>query len=158
MKGSKFVYDSVDLLHYKFHRINLNRGGSCIDSPKWLKNKKATINLKNNDDNCFQYAINVALDHEQIKSHPERISNIKPFIDQYDWKEINVSSNKKNWNEFEKNNKTIALNILYVPHNTEEIRHAYKSKCNLNRENQVILLMITDSKKWHYLAVKCLSA
>ena len=52
----------------------------------------------------------------------------------------------------------MALNILYVPHNTKEIRHAYKSKHNLNRENQVILLMITDSKKWHYLAVKKLSA
>ena len=121
MKGSEFVYDSVDLLHYKFHRISLNRGGSYIDCPKWLKNKKATINPKNNDDKCFQYAITVALNHEQIKSHPEIISNIQPFIDQYAWKEINFPSNKKDWNEFEKNNKTIALNILYVPHNTVEI-------------------------------------
>ena len=45
-KGSEFVYDSVDLLHYKCHKIRLNRGGSYIDSPKWLKNKKAMINLK----------------------------------------------------------------------------------------------------------------
>ena len=57
-----------------------------------------------------------------------------------------------------KNNKTIALNILYVPHNTEEKRHAYKSKHNLKCENQVILLMITDGEKWHYLAVKKLYA
>ena len=47
---------------------------------------------------------------------------------------------------------------MYVPHNTEKIRHAYKSKYNLTCENQVILLMITDGKKWHYLAVKSLSA
>ena len=52
----------------------------------------------------------------------------------------------------------MALNILYVPHSTEEIRHAYKSKHNLKPENQIILLMITDSEKWHYLAVKKLSA
>ena len=71
-------------------------------------------------------------------------------------KEIDFPSHKKDWNEFEK--KTIALNILYVPHNTEEIRHAYKSKHNLKRENQVILLMITDCEKWHYLAAKKLSA
>ena len=45
-----------------------------------------------------------------------------------------------------------------MPHNTKEIRHAYMSKYNLNRENQVILLMITNGKKWHYLAVKKLSA
>ena len=71
--------------------------------------------------------------------------------------ERDFSSHKKNWNEFEKNNKTIALNILYVPHGTEEIRHAYKLKHNLKRENQVILLMTTDGEKWHYLAVKKLS-
>ena len=47
---------------------------------------------------------------------------------------------------------------MYVPHNTKEIRHAYKSKYNLVYENQVILLMITDGKKWHYLAVNSLSA
>ena len=53
MKGSGFVYDSPDLLHYKLHKINLNRGGSFIDSPEWLKNKKAAINPKNYDANCF---------------------------------------------------------------------------------------------------------
>ena len=45
-----------------------------------------------------------------------------------------------------------------MPHNTKEIRHAHKSKYNLEGENQVILFMITDGKKWHYLAVKSLSA
>ena len=65
---------------------------------------------------------------------------------------------KKDWSELEKNNKSIALNILYVPYNTEEIGHAYKSKYNLNCENQVILLMIIDGEKWHYLAEKKLSA
>ena len=58
------------------------------------------------------------------------------------------------WKKFVSNNKTIALNILYVPHNTEKVRHAYKSKYNLNRENQVFLFMITDGEKWHYFAVK----
>ena len=47
---------------------------------------------------------------------------------------------------------------MYVPHNTEKIRHAYKSKYDLTRENQVILLMITDGEKWLYLALKYLSA
>ena len=75
-------------MYYKLHKISLNRGGSYIDSPKWLKNKKTTINLKNNDDKCFQYAITVALNHEQIKKDPQRITKIKPFIDQYNWKEI----------------------------------------------------------------------
>ena len=41
-----------------------------------------------------------------------------------------------------------------MPYNTEKIRHAYQSKYNLTRKNQVILLMIADGEKWHYLAVK----
>ena len=140
MKGSEYIFYCVDAVYYNLNKIGFSRGGSYIDSPKWLKNKNATINPKNNDDKCFQYALTV--------------SKIKPFIDQYNWKEIKFPSHKKDWKKFESNNKLIALNILYVPYNTEEIRHAYKSKYNLEHENQVILLMITDGKKWHYLAVK----
>ena len=158
MRGSDFIFDSVDSLNYDHNKISLFRDGSYIDSPEWLKNKKAIINPKNKDDKYFQYAVTVTLKYEQIKSHPERISTIKPFIDQYNWKEINFPSHKEDWKKFELNNESIAFNILYVPYNIKEIRHAYKSKYNLHRENQVILLMITDGEKWHYLAVKKLSA
>ena len=95
---------------------------------------------------------------KKVKNNQERISKIKPFIDQYNWKEINFPLHKKEWKKFESNNKSIALNILYVPYYTEKIRHAYKSKHNLERENQVILLMITVGEKWHYLPVKHLPA
>ena len=152
-KGSDLIFDSVDALYYNLNKISLNRGRSYIDSPEWLKNKKATMNPKNNDDKCFQYDLTVTLNYEQIKKDSQRISKITPFIDQYNWKEINFLTHKKDWNKFEKNNKTIVLNILYVPYNTEEISIAYNSKHNLKPKNQVIFLMITDGKKWHYLAV-----
>ena len=83
MKGSDFIFDSVQLLYYKCHKINIKREGSYIDSPDWIKNIKATINLKNQDDKCFQYAATVVLNHEEIKKDPQRISKIKPFIDKY---------------------------------------------------------------------------
>ena len=83
-------------------------------------------------------------------NHPERISNIEPFINQYNWKGIDFPAEIKDWKKFERNNKTIAFNILFIPHNTRTINLAYKSKYNRNRENQVVLLMITDDEKWHY--------
>ena len=49
--------------------------------------QKATINPKNKDDKCFQYALTVALNYQNIKKIPQRISKVKPFIDQYNWKE-----------------------------------------------------------------------
>ena len=95
MKRSDLVFDSVDALYYKIYKISLNRGGSYIDSLKWLKDKKTTINPKNNkDDKCFQYAIATALNHQQINNHPERRNKIKPFINKYNWKEIHFPSHK----------------------------------------------------------------
>ena len=67
---------------------------------------------------------------------------------------MDFPSHRKDWKKFESNNNSVALNTLYVPYNNEEIRHAYKSKYGLKRENQIFFLMITDGKKWHYLAVK----
>ena len=53
IRGSEFVYDSINLLHCKLHKISLNRGGSYIDSSEWLKNKKAIINPKMMMTNVF---------------------------------------------------------------------------------------------------------
>ena len=47
---------------------------------------------------------------------------------------------------------------MYVPEGEKTIRHSYKSKYNSTRENQIILLMISDGEKWHYLTVKRLRA
>ena len=156
-RGSELEFDGVNLLYYDFNKISLNRGGSYIDSPEWIKNKKSTINPKNNDYKCFQYAVTVSLNHDQINRDPQRVSKIKPFIDQYNWNDIDFPSTGKDWKKFELNNESIALNILYVPHTTRKIHLAYKSKHNLTREKQAILLMITDGEKWHYTAVKRLS-
>ena len=81
MKGSEFVFDYVYLLYYKCHIINLNHGGSYIDSTDWIKIKKATINAINKKDSkCFQYTVTVALNHEKIKHDLQRITKIKPII------------------------------------------------------------------------------
>ena len=61
MKGSDFEFDGVNFLYYDFNKISVNRGGSYIDSPKWLKDKKSTINPKHNDYKCFQHPVTLAL-------------------------------------------------------------------------------------------------
>ena len=95
MRGSDFEFHGVNFLYYDFNEIRLNRGGSYIDSPKWLKSKKSTINSKNNDDKCFQYAVTLALNLDKIKRDSQRISKIKPFIDQYNGKDIDFPPTSK---------------------------------------------------------------
>ena len=73
-------------------------------------------------------------------------------------KEINFHHAKKGWTNFRSNNKTIALNIVFVPYNSDEIRHAYIEKHISVRENEVIFLIITDSENKHYLVAKRFSA
>ena len=59
------------------------------------KQKKATINSRNKEGNCFQYPIMVALNHKQIKRHLQRIAKICPFINLYEWKNMNFSEHAK---------------------------------------------------------------
>ena len=67
IKGSNFVFESVDLLDYKLHRVSLRGGGSYIKSPKWLVHKGATINPKNkNDEGCLWWSIISALNYNEI--------------------------------------------------------------------------------------------
>ena len=95
MEVSNFVFESVDLLYYSLQKISLNRGGSYIDSPNGIKNKKATINPQNKDNECFKDVTTAALNHKEIKKDPQRISEIKPFIDKYNWKGIEFPSHSK---------------------------------------------------------------
>ena len=73
MREREFVFDCVNELHYKLHKVDLNRGKVLYRFNKVVKNEKATVNLKIwNDDRCFQYALTVALNYGKIKNHPER--------------------------------------------------------------------------------------
>ena len=108
-RGSDFVFDGVNFLYYDFNKISISRGGSYIDSPKWLKNKKPTINPKNNDYKCFQYAVTLALNLDKINKNSQRISKIKPFIEEYNWKDIDFPSTSKDWKKFELHNEVALI-------------------------------------------------
>ena len=105
-------------------------------SSEWLRSKKESIT---SEDNCFKNALNDSLDFQSIKTRPERISKLKPYINQYNWKDLKFPSDKEDWKRFEQNNKEIALNILFVPHNKKEIEPAYTSKYNYKRKKKVVL-------------------
>ena len=146
LRRSEFVFDYVRLLYRKYFNVILNCGGSYIDSPNCTKNKKATINPINEKDNKrFQYAVTIWLYQEEIGKNPDRITKVKPFINKYQWKGINFPSEKNDWKIFEKNNVTIALNVLYAK--KEKIYPAYVWKHNSNREKQVFVLMISNGER-----------
>ena len=144
----------VESITYSFTKIIVKN--RFIESPDWIKNKKCTIYSQNKDNKCFQYSIIISLYHKEIKNNPKRISKIKPFINNLNWENINFPPEEQDYRTFEMNNKSIALNVLYVE-KQGKIGHLYKSEFNETREKQVTLLMMNDNKKQHYLAVKKLN-
>ena len=61
-KGRDFIFDYIDSLYYKCHKLNLKSSGSHTDSLDLIKNKTATVNSINKyDDNCFQYPQNACV-------------------------------------------------------------------------------------------------
>ena len=140
-------------MYYKCHKINFSRGGLYIDFSDWIK--KSKNKSKNTDDKCFQYTATVALNYEKIELPSERFSNIKPFINKYNWEGKLYPWKIDDWKTSEKNNPTTALNILHTKE--KEISPAYILKIKWNCEKQIILLMPPNKEKeglWHYLAVK----
>ena len=113
MRVSNFIFDSIQLC-YKCHKVNSRRVFYILIPQTGQKRKKLTINLKNTDDNFFQYAATVALNYKKINWNPEKVSDIKPFINKHNWKGINQPSKIDDWETFEQNNPTIVLNILHI--------------------------------------------
>ena len=137
--------------YYYFAVKNLSE----LNSAGWLRGKKEKIISEDND---FENVLDDALNYQNIETHPERISKLKPYINKYNWEGIDFPAEPKEWIKFEQNDKTIALNVLYVQYNTKTISVAYRSEYNNTHKKQVILLMITNDKKYHYLAVTNVSA
>ena len=99
-----------------------------------------------------------SLNYQTIESNPQIISKLKPYVNKYNWEGINFPAGSKEWQKIERNNDTIALNVLYLKHNTRKTSVVYRSKHNNKGKKQVILLMIGNREKYHYLAVTNLSA
>ena len=96
-----------------------------------------------------------ALHHEEINNYPKKISKLQPFVERYNWEELEFPVALNKIGKFEKNNTEISMNVLFV--NQKSIYIARRSEFNSKGRKQVNLLMIVDGENRHYTAVKSLS-
>ena len=82
--NSRFVFDEVLFLDVNFHQLNLTRGSSYLPLPDYITKKKAVINPQNGDEEWFKWSIITADRWMGIDSHPETVSNLREFTDNYD--------------------------------------------------------------------------
>ena len=130
-----------------FHKLNLTRGSSYTPLPDWSAKKGAIINPKNSNMECFKWAVIVAMKWRDIDNHPEMISKLRRYEDDFDWTKVKFPVSFKDIKRFESRNE-ITINIL-----------AFKGKqvyiCRKGREyNRVAnLMLITDHNNKHYVVI-----
>ena len=134
-----------------FHRLNLMRGSSYLPLPDWLACKKAIINPKNSDLECFKWAVIAATRWEEIDNNPERITKLKRLETDFDWTGVRFPVLFRDIKTFESQNQ-ISVNILAV-----EDRQIYICRKGGDYEHIANLMLITKNNHKHYVAIKSLS-
>ena len=159
MPESGFSLDKIMHLYINFHRLTLIRGGSYVKLPKWIESKKAVINPQNKDEECFKWVIMAALHHEEIKKDHQRMSRLRSYENQYNWKGFEFSVSIKKIDKFEKNNPGTAVNVSFSKKKSldEDIYAVRRSERYVKCKKKVNLLMIVDGEKRHCTAIKSIS-
>ena len=138
-------------LDANFHQLNLTRGSSYLPLSPWLAEKKAIINPNNGDNECFKWAVIAALEFPNIKSRPERISNLIKFSNNYDWSGSEFPGSTKDIGLFEINND-VSINVLAV-----EGREIYIHRKGRRTGHKIDLLLVSGNGINHHTAIKSLN-
>ena len=149
-RDSKFVFDGVIHMNINFHRLNLTRGSSYLPLPEWLAKKGVIINPKNSDMECFKWAVIAAMKWREIGDHPERISKLRRYEDDFDWDGMKFPASFRDIKRFDSRNE-ITINILAFEHKKFYI-------CEKGKEYDRVpnLMLIMDRNNKHYIVIKSL--
>ena len=151
-RGSNWVLERVISLEVQMTQFIPLRGRSYIPLPKVLKNKKAIINMKNDDNECFKWCVTRAL--FPADKHPERIDkNLRENSKRLNWNGLKFPVDVKKITNFEKLNQNISINVFGF----QEVFYPLKIFKGVERQHQINLLLIADDEKNHYCLIKNMS-
>ena len=147
--NSRFVFDEFLYLDTNFHQLNLMRSSSYLPLPDWLARKKVIVNPHNDDEECFKRSV-IAAENVGMKD-PQRVSNLRKFMDNYDWSGLEFPVSIKDIGTFETRNN-ISVNVLAV-----EGRDVYIHRKGQRVGREINLMMVSKDGIKHYTAIKSLS-
>lgn len=160
LRGSGFSLAEILELNIQISSFDPYSGSSYIPLPKILNRKRAIINVKNEDDQCFKYAVLSAL--FPVNRNPQRINNYIEHADKLDFTNITFPIGLKEITKFELQNPLISINVYMYDYSSKKIRPL--RLCKVVKEKHIHLLMLTEQsdnlpdEKSHYCWIKNLSA
>ena len=154
-QGTGWVFESI--IDIKLHTAEWNplNAGSYIELPAYLKNKKAIINMKNQDDKCFLWCVLRALNPKD--NHPERVD--KDLISKQDtlnMKGIKYPVSFRDIDRFESLNPNISITVL--GYNKDSRVYPLKVSNYTGSEHDITLMLLKDGENSHYCLVNNISA
>ena len=154
-EGSGWLFEKVIKLVLHTTRWDPINAGSYIELPPELKNKKAIINMKNQDDKCFMWSVLRALNLKDKNN--ERIDNyLKSKEDTLNMQGIQYPVDFRGIDRFESQNPEISITVL--GYNKDERVNTLKISKYTGSKHDIVLLLIKDGEKSHYCLVKNISA
>ena len=152
-EGSSWRLRSI--IRLELHTVSYKplRGETWIPLPKELADKKAIINMQNKDNKCFLWCVLRALNPKGV--HPERLDKeLMEKENTLNMEGIDYPVSLKDLNKFEKRNPTISITVLGY-----EAKSFYplRNSAFMDRDYNIILLLIEKNKVKHYCLVKNLS-
>ena len=159
-RGSNWRFQRVLSLDVHFTDFIPLRGSTFLPLPKKIATKKAVINMKNDDDQCFKWSVVRALNPVDV--HPERITKeLKDQSERLDWSGLKFPVDLKQIIIFEKFNPSISINVFGFEGDVYPLRlsksKSERSEREQSEKTQVNLLLISDGEKQHYCLIKSLS-
>ena len=151
------IVDKISKITIHYDRFNPTRAGSYIEAPEWIKNKKACINIKNEDNKCFKYAVQCGVFERYKKDHPERVSHYIKLKDNIlNWEQMKYPAGNADILRFEElNSGLISVNVFEV-FQEHSIINLRRTKVR-NAKHHVDLMKIESEGKSHYMFIKDLS-
>ena len=146
--NSRFIFEEVLYMDINIHQLNFTRGSSYLPLPDWLAHKKAIINPKNEDQECFRWAVITTSRWEEINNNPERISKLKRFEKDFNWSGIGFLVSFKDITKFEFRNQ-ISINLLAI--DNKEIFICRKGG---NYERIINSTIISKNNRKHCVTIK----
>ena len=153
---SGLVITQIDKIEFNYDKYNPTRGGKFIPLPKWISNKKACINIKNQDELCFKYSVQCGICKVYEKDHPERVSHYKNLNDELNWDNVNFPSSDVDIDTFEENNGgKVAVNVYFIdPEEGKQSILLYRQTKVQRAIHQISLLELEDGDDYDYVFIK----
>ena len=154
---SGLVIVQVAKLVICYDRYSPTRGSSFIPLPDWVANKKACINIKNEDDLCFKYSAQCGFYELYKKCHPCDMYHYKKYVNDtfVKWDNIDFPVGNDEIELFEEKNKHISVNVYYIHLDTNsKTILLYKRRNNPQAKHKIDLIKLTDEVKSHYAYIK----